>query len=267
MGAYLRGRAASVLLLELQGQLDPIEACQVHVPAGFDGALLVLAGSDSAAAGAAGQPGTGPPVARPAGRGSGAGVASRYVNTMPTSQLQGGGIRSAWACFKDLWLLHESLWVLTGAHQNRLHACCTGDTCWCLLLLYYRGSCISYCLAGPLPSLVLAQQWHLAPSLQQCLDLPPAQPLALRPMPGQLRLSAAIAEEEAPHLMPRLAPRLGTVKRSDHVLRESAERLHKSVSLTAFYEAPHPQCVSQLAQSLELMMTCLMWGSLPLHSK
>ena len=239
-----------MLLLVLQGQLYPIGAflsfLPAQGPAGSDEDLLVLAGSDSAAAGAAAPPGAGPPVARPAGRGGGAGVASRYVNTMPTSQLQGGGMRSAWACFQEPRLLHEGLWVLSGWTSKRadfMHrpawavVCCSCDTCWCSLSLYSSSSCNSYCPAGPLPSLVLAQQCHLAPGLQRCSDLPQAQPLALRPMPGQLRLSAATAEEGAPHLMPRLAPRLGTVKLSDHTLRESVYCLHKPDSLTALHES------------------------------
>ena len=108
-----------MLQLVLQGQLDTIGAflcsLQAQVPAESDGALPVLAGSDSAAAGAAAAlPGAGPPVMRPAGRGGGAGVASRYVNTMPTSQLQGEGIRSAWTRFQEPYLLHKGLWVLSG---------------------------------------------------------------------------------------------------------------------------------------------------------
>lgn len=79
---------------------------------------------------------------------------------------------------------------------------------------------MSFCLAGPQSSLVLAQRWHLAPDLQQCSDLPQAQPLALPPMPGQLRLPAATADEGPPHLMPRLAPTPGTTKLSDHTLNE-----------------------------------------------
>lgn len=99
IGVCICLQGASVLLLVLQSQLKLFRAClcslQVPGPAGSDWSLPVLAGSDSAAAGAAGPVGAAPPVARPPGRGGGAGVASRYVNTMPTSQLQGGGIRSA----------------------------------------------------------------------------------------------------------------------------------------------------------------------------
>ena len=63
------------------------------------------AGSKPAAAGAAELPIVGPPVVHPAGCGGGAGVASRLVKNLPSSQLQGGVSRSAWAFPKKQWHL------------------------------------------------------------------------------------------------------------------------------------------------------------------